>query len=113
MFLCVQVVAAYVFWERDEAASLLSDIMGVASAATDTKELLAKAAAMDSRAAAATVEEIAKAGGWPSSATAFAQRVRCTCTDNCGRAAVETAMEARAAAFGDLTSEGYAMQDLD
>ena len=106
-------LASYVFWERDEAATLLAEIMGVVSASSEKKEILARAAAGSGEQASAVVEEIAAelpATG-PSSCP-FAKKVKLACTgDDAADACrcLEQARESRMDAFDEIVDDGYAL----
>ena len=108
-------LASYVFWERDEAATLLAEIMGVVSASSENNDILARAraAAGSGEQASAVVEEIAAelpATG-PSSCP-FAKKVKLACTgDDAADACrcLEQARESRMDAFDDVVDDGYAL----
>ena len=113
-------LASYVFWERDEAATLLAEIMGVVSASSEKNEILARARAAAGRGeqASAIVEEIAAelpATG-PSSCP-FAKKVELACTGDDAAAAacrcLEQARESRMDAFDEIVDDGYALMSGD
>jgi len=108
------VLASYVFWERDEAATLLAEIMGVVSASSEKKEILARAAAGSGEQAWAVVEEIAAER--PATGTSpypFAKKVELACTGDDAAAAacrcLEQARESRMDAFDEIVDDGYAL----
>ena len=100
-------MAAYVFWERDEAAKMLADIMGVSRAATDSKALLAKAAAERSHAAKAEVEELAATEPVIGASGCFGHKVQMAFGR--GDAGSCRTHEARAEAFDAAVADGYAL----
>ena len=108
-------LASYVFWERDEAATLLAGIMGVVIASCEKKDIIARAraAAGSAKDASAVVEEIAAelpATG-PSSCP-FAKKVELACTGDDAAAAgrcLEQARESRMDAFDEIVDDGYAL----
>ena len=106
-------LASYVFWERDEAATLLAEIMGVVSATGEQKEILARAAAGSGEQAWAVVEEIAAER--PATGTSpypFAKKVELACTSDDSAAAgrcLEQARESRLDAFDEIVDDGYAL----
>ena len=106
-------LASYVFWERDEAATLLAEIMGVVSASSEKKEIIARAAAGHGEQAWAVVEEIAAER--PATGTSpypFAKKVQLACAgDDAADACrcLEQARESRMDAFNDVVDDGYAL----
>ena len=103
------------FWERDEAATLLAGIMGVVGASSEKKDIIARAraAAGSAKEASAVVEEIAAelpATG-PSSCP-FAKKVKLACTgDDAADACrcLEQARESRMDVFDSVVDNGYAL----
>ena len=106
-------MAPYVFWERDEAATLLAGIMSVVSASSEKKESLARAAAGSGEQAWAVVEEIA--AELPATGTSpydFAKKVELACTgDDAADACrcLQQARESRMDAFDEIVDDGYAL----
>ena len=106
-------MASYVFWERDEAAALLAEIMGVVSASSEKKEIIARAAAGSAKEASAVVEEIA--AELPATGTSpcpFAKKVELACAGDDAAAAsrcLEQARESRMDAFDEIVDDGYAL----
>ena len=110
-------MASYVFWERDEAATLLTEIMGVVSASSEKKKILARAAAGSGELASAVVEEIAaERPATGPSPYPFEKKVELACTGDDARAAgrcLEQAGESRLDAFNDVVDDGYALLCCD
>ena len=106
-------LASYVFWERDEAAALLAEIMGVVSASSEKKEILARAAAGSGEQAWAVVEEIAaELPATGPSPYPFAKKVKLACTGDDAAGAcrcLEQARESRMDAFNNVVDDGYAL----
>ena len=106
-------LASYVFWERDEAATLLVEIMGVVSASSEKNAIIARAAAGNCEQAWAVVEEIAaERPATGTSSCPFAKKVELACTgDDAADACrcLEQARESRMDAFDEIVDDGYAL----
>ncbi len=89
-----KVVAAHVFWERDEAATLIADVTSVVSAATDAKDLIVKVKAGGSGDAAAAVEKIAATGPSTGAGGTFVGKIKLASTFSDARAALDGAATA-------------------
>ncbi len=87
---------------------MLADIMGVSRAATDSKALLAKAAAERCNEAEAEVAEIAAKDPVIGESGCFSQKVHLACAHGDAGELART-QEARADAFDAAVSDGYAL----
>ncbi len=99
-------VAAYTFWERDEAAKLIADVAGVVRAANDSKELLAKAEVIGSGDATAAVEELAATDPSIGADSKFIDKVKLASTLSDGREYLEAATASRIACHDDVAEVG-------
>ena len=106
-------IAFCVFWESDEAATLLAEIMGVVGASSGKNWIISRAAAGSCEQAWAVVEEIvAERPATGPSSCPFAKQVElaCACDVDAGASrCLEQARESRLEAVDEIVDDGCAL----
>ena len=92
--------------ERDEAATIVADVIGVVGAASDAKDLIARAQKRADGAPAAAVAEIAASEPSTGADSNFIGKIRLACCGGDGRAVLDATIAGHADALDGVAEAG-------